>query len=171
MDNAATFADAADAFARWLRFGNDRDSAAVRECLRHLVELYRAGMALHPESLDDTGEFADIERVDEAERREVLIASRRLPVDLYNDVYNPVATPHEDAITGSVSDDLADIYRDVVSGLRAYRGGDQAGAVWEWSLGLYSHWGAHATSAIRVLHWWLSDAASSPLPQSDDRAI
>jgi hypothetical protein len=61
----------------------------------------------------------------------------------------------ETPVVGSLSDDLADIYRDVVTGLRAYDRGDRAGAVWEWRFNLHAHWGAHATGAMRALHWWL----------------
>jgi hypothetical protein len=96
-------------------------------------------------------------------------ASRRLPLDYYSEIFDPTVVPAEAPVTGSVSDDLADIYRDVVTGLRAYKRGDRAGAIWEWSFGLHSHWGAHAIGAIRALHWWLRNNAPNRL--SDGRVV
>ena len=170
MDAVARFADEAATFERWLLSGTDQEADAARECLIRLLELYRAGVALPPEWSDELEGRAELERVDDTEWRRAYEASRRLPLDHYGDVFDPTATPPEGAVVGSISDDLADIYRDVVTGLRAYRRGDRAGAVWEWSFGLHSHWGAHATGAIRALHWWLSNNALNRLSTSGEQA-
>ena len=170
MDPVAKFADEAAAFERWLLSGMDREADAARECLIRLLELYRAAIGLPPEWSDELEARADVERVDDTEWRTAYEASRRLPLNHYVDVFDPTAVPPDAAVVGNISDDLADIYRDVVTGLRAYRRGDRAGAVWEWSFGLHSHWGAHATAAIRALHWWLCNNAASRLSASGDEA-
>jgi hypothetical protein len=95
----------------------------------------------------------------EEEWRKAVAGCERLPLNLYSAVFNPLDATDVAPVTGSLADDLADIYRDIASGLRAYELGNRAGAVWEWSFGLHSHWGAHATFAIRALHWWLSENA------------
>ena len=91
-----------------------------------------------------------------------------LPLDFYGEVYDPTEITGEAPVTGSLSDDLEDIYRDVVTGLRAYQRGDRAGAVWEWSFNLHAHWGAHATGAMRALHWWLRNNARNRLSAGAD---
>lgn len=71
--------------------------------------------------------------------------------DFYAEVFDPYSDTREPVI-GSLADDLADIYRDLVDGLRAWRSGDRADAVWRWRFGFQVHWGEHATSALRALH-------------------
>lgn len=43
----------------------------------------------------------------------------RMPFDLYWDAFNPLIEPSEGLIAGSLADDLADIWRDLKSGLIA----------------------------------------------------
>jgi hypothetical protein len=168
MDPVAKFADEVAAFERWLLTGTDREADAARQCLIRLLELYRAAIDLPPAWSDELERRADVERVDDAEWQKACEASRRIPLNYYSDVFDPTEPPSDAAVVGSISDDLADIYRDTVTGLRAYRRGDRAGAVWEWSFGLHSHWGAHATGAIRALHWWLCNNAQDHLSVAKD---
>ena len=67
-------------------------------------------------------------------------------------MFDPLPVPPEEPVVGSLTDDIADIYRDVIPGLREYELGRRAQAVWEWGFGLRHHWGEHATGAIRALH-------------------
>jgi hypothetical protein len=54
------------------------------------------------------------------------------------------------------ADDLADVYRDVVPGLRAWDSGDDSlldEIVFQWVKGGFEvHWGAHAVDALGILH-------------------
>jgi len=63
---------------------------------------------------------------------------------------------NEQPIFHSLADDLADIYRDVKPGLRAWLTGDDAyleSIVFRWKVPNFgSHWGVHAVSAMRALH-------------------
>lgn len=169
MDSVAKFAAEAAAFEHWLLSGTDREADAAREGLIRLLELYRAGIDLPPESSDELEGLADVERVGDAEWRRAYEAARRLPMDHYSDVFDPTIVAAEAPVIGSISDDLADIYRDVVTGLRAHERGNRTAAIGEWSFGLHSHWGAHATGAIRALHWWLCN--NRPNRLSDDGAV
>ena len=54
-------------------------------------------------------------------------------------------------------------HRDVVGGLRLFREGHRSEAVWAWSFGFQTHWGEHATGAIRALHAWLAAEAPAGL--------
>ena len=72
--------------------------------------------------------------------------------DIYWMVFDP--TKDREAITGSVSDDLADIYRDVREGVvRLQSEASFANEViWEWRQSYYSHWGQHALNALYTIH-------------------
>lgn len=72
--------------------------------------------------------------------------------DLY---WTTPASDEEDRemLAGSLTDDLADIYRDLMSGLRQLeRGVPESEVVWEWRFGLWTHWGNHAVEALRAVH-------------------
>jgi hypothetical protein len=158
-DSVERFAEEARLFERWLLDGSEHDADAAREALRRLLKLYSCALDL-PEPWSDELEAApEVSRLDEGEFRRAYDASKRLPLDLYSEVFDPTIVPADEAVVASLADDLGDIYRDVGTGLRAYESGNRAGAVWEWSFNLRSHWGAHATGAIRALHWWLKESA------------
>ena len=70
----------------------------------------------------------------------------------YREIFDPYEPVSEKEVTGSLADDLADIYRDLLSGCRKWSRGERTGAHWEWRFGLESHWGEHATGAIRAIH-------------------
>jgi hypothetical protein len=135
-----------------------------------LLGLYRAALGLPPPWSEDFEGGTDIERLSDEEWRRAKNAAGRLPIDLYSEVFNSTVVPAEEPVAGSVSDDLADIHRDVRTGLRAYEAGTRAAAVWEWSFGLHSHWGSHATSAVRTLHWWLVENAIERLSSGTNGA-
>ena len=163
MDSVERFAAVATAFERWILEGKAEGADAAREALTQLLALYSAGLMLPAAWSNALEGAADVEPVGEAQWRKAFERCKRLPLDLYSEVYSPIAASDEGPVTGSLADDVTDIYRDIATGLRAYERGDHAGAVWEWSFGLHSHWGAHATSAIRALHWWLVENASDRL--------
>lgn len=165
---ATTFANAAAAFELWLLAGTDEGAEAARACLIRLLELYRAGLHLPSDRSLDADESQCVERFSDQEWRRAFDAAKRLPLDLYSKVFDPAEVPAEAPVVGSLADDLADVYRDVVTGLREYDRGNRAEAIWQWSFCLRTHWGAHATAAIRALHEWLSRNAPDRL--SDDRA-
>jgi Domain of unknown function (DUF5063) len=169
MDSVERFAAAAD-FERWIVDGAEQGPDAARQAQIQLVRLYAYGLELPEAWSDDLAQGSEVERLTEPGWRKAVAGCERLPLNLYSDVFNPVETKNVTPVTGSLADDLGDIYRDVASGLRAYERGNRAGAVWEWSLGLQSHWGAHATSAIRALHWWLTGNAIDRLSIPRERA-
>jgi hypothetical protein len=76
--------------------------------------------------------------------------------DSYYYVYEPYNPDDTEPIISSLSDDLADICRDLSSGLTAWR---RAGAakrraiVDDWCMNYRIHWGDHAATAWRAIHW------------------
>ena len=71
------------------------------------------------------------------------------PVDHYWEVFDPRES--SEPVIGSLTDDVGDIYRDVVRGLMLFESGETEAAVWDWGFGRESHWGDHAVDALRAL--------------------
>lgn len=69
-------------------------------------------------------------------------------------VYNPY---ERDGVVGnSLSDDLLDVYKDLKRGMTIYERGTKDSvmdAIWTWRFDFLTHWGVHATNALKVLHW------------------
>jgi hypothetical protein len=149
------FAALADRFQVWAAEGTDTGAAAGRQALTHLAALFAAALALP--AADREGDIS--ERISDDEWKRVFEACRRLPVTYYGAIFDPLKLPPEPPSVGDVADDLADIYRDVVSGLRAFRQGEP-GAVWHWRFTFWEHWGRHAVSAMAALRAWLEADAT-----------
>lgn len=120
----------------------------VGELERHLLDLYRAALDLAlPEDAEDAAPPSAVTN-DEA-----AALQRRLSDQLGDfDVYRLVFDPYElDAppVAGSLADDVADIYRDLKSGLAAT---NDAEATWQWRFGFDTHWGRHAAHALYALY-------------------
>jgi hypothetical protein len=78
------------------------------------------------------------------------------PFDLVDDRRPPI---------GQVTEDLADIYRDLQGGLALWRRGapeDVNDAVESWKLLFKVHWGHRATGALRALACALADGSGKP---------
>ena len=78
--------------------------------------------------------------------------------DNYLEMFDPYKRREKIPVHGSLSDDLADIYRDVQSGLNEWDkipAPQKLDIIWEWEYSFETHWGEHATSAIRALYWLL----------------
>jgi hypothetical protein len=163
MDTVERFAAEAASFQEWAQHDSNRGERAAREALLRITRLYLAALELPAAWSEELANQPDVERVSDAEWSEVFAAAARLPADHYGEVFEPWADPPAEPVVGSLADDIADIYREVVGGLRAYQSGRRAAAVWEWGFGLRHHWGEHATGAIRALHCWLAENAFDQL--------
>jgi hypothetical protein len=80
--------------------------------------------------------------------------------DRYWQVFDP--TEDDEAIFGTLADDIADIYRDLKEGLVLIEAHEAPpeDVIWNWRLLFYSHWGKHAMDALSALHFRLQNAAS-----------
>ena len=163
MHGVERFAAEASEFCEWASHGTDTGAEAARNALLRVTRLYLAALELPQAEAGDTAHEPDARHVENDEWRTVFDAACRLPVDTYGQIFDPLTVPPEEPVVGSVSDDIADIYRDVMYGLRMYESGQHAAAVWEWTFGLQSHWGEHATGSIRTLHCWLAENAPDRL--------
>jgi hypothetical protein len=97
----------------------------------------------HVDALDDRFEFYSRLRAELGEH------------DGYWLEFDPVGDAHAD-MSGSLADDLADIYYDVKTGLELYDAGDDTApaddAVHHWKRSYRLHWGQHLVDAERHLY-------------------
>jgi uncharacterized protein DUF5063 len=154
------------------------DSAPNLDRIELLLQVYRVLPRLIGEAISlPNVELNDDESQEEEKRKSLARARVRLndaqwgqlyeflkeklgDWNLYWQVWDP--TKDNEAIHGSLADDIADIYRDVKEGL-VLREAQQAlpeDNIWEWRLGFYSHWGKHAIDAMRTIHFLLEETLS-----------
>jgi hypothetical protein len=133
----------------------------VRSLHSALAELYAAVIGLIGiESPDLTDRTLSGYQVTHEEWRALY---HRLSAQLGHDAwywmyFEPMKTQVEKAtpIAGNLADDLSDVYRDVVPGLRAWDTHDDSlldEIAFQWVKGGFEiHWGAHCVDALGILH-------------------
>ena len=130
------------AAGRFIRFVDDSDALAreafVREIQPIVLDVYAAGIVLEHDYSGD-----ELEPSERMTADEWWSLYRRLQRQLGN---------FDSIVDGSLSDDIADIYRDLIAGFVPFDSGDVGEAVWEWRFGFDSHWGRHAAHAVYALH-------------------
>lgn len=155
MDSVDLFAAEATRFEEWACSDETDPGLAARKALIRISTIYLAALQLPPPFNEELERRPDVERLPSEENAKVM-AYRGIPIDMYGEVFDPIPIPPEEPVIGSIADDVVDIYRDIVTGLRAYQNGNKSGALWEWGFGFQHHWGEHATGAIRAIHAWLA---------------
>jgi uncharacterized protein DUF5063/uncharacterized protein DUF6869 len=78
------------------------------------------------------------------------LASQLGAYDPYFCVFNPRA--QDEPVTGSLADDLADIYLELAAALDEFNAGRHDAAVWGWRFVLQGHAGDHLVRALPALH-------------------
>lgn len=125
----------------------------AQACLMQLLLLYQLAL-----QLPEAGPASDdlLPRIEhEAWNLVRENIAKRLARDYYWAVFEPLEQELPDALVGSLSDDLADIWRDLKPGLALIDIGTKNSPndiVWEWRLSFETHWGTHAVGAISALH-------------------
>jgi hypothetical protein len=167
------FAPLAAAYCAFIeRHADFAADALLQEAHRHLAGLYAAGLALpstdvlfdeDDETIEDdeceTPPFDGPPDPDRFPSDEWMTLFRELgaqigPANSYREIfdpYEPVDAEDAEEVTGSLADDLADVYADLRTGLLKWERGESGEALWEWRFGLDHHWGEHATGAMRAL--------------------
>lgn len=118
---------------------------------RHLSSLYAMAVNLPTYECDWVGRpLTDVEWTETFKR------FGALPVGYYGSICNPLEVPAGEAALGDLADDLADIWRDLKEGLTIFDDGFRDAAGWQWLDSFNIHWGAHASNALAVIHFWLA---------------
>jgi hypothetical protein len=148
------FANEARLFVHWAN-GKTEERMDAKTALHRIVALYAAALHL-PSPFSDDVSNSDDHRVDSDEARLIYKRASTLPFKYYSEVFDPLQLPPEEPVIGDIADDIADIYRDVASGLNFYEHGRLDDARWEWGFNFQNHWGEHASGSIRALHCYLA---------------
>lgn len=141
------FIRSAEAFRRLLDERRTFDDArALTMLARSIAELYAASLMLP--NVEPTGNDAPPE-----------VSLPSVAVVGAGDVYWEVYDPYEEGnlVCGSLTDDIKDIYRDIVEGLLLFHRGEVENAVWSWRFHRQYHWGDHAVDALRALQRLIGD--------------
>lgn len=156
------FAETAREFCRTIEDRANLEAVGLLGAVHLLLaKLYLAALSLpsadvlsSEEQVDPVRHPANPDRVTHDEWRELFASLQELigAQDSYREVFDPYKPISEGEVTGSIADDLADIYRDLKVGLAAWDRGQSGDALWTWRFGFESHWGEHATGALRALH-------------------
>ncbi|MDA0242702.1 MAG: DUF5063 domain-containing protein [Chloroflexi bacterium] len=149
------FNTAALAYCKWAEGDAKSPEQDVVEALRHLTKLYALAL-----SLPDIHGEEDALNLSVDDFKHLVQRFSNLPFELYAVCFNPLDLD-KSHVVGSISDDLADIWRDLYSGVNLYSAGHQSAAAWHWRFHFLSHWGRHVVSAISALHVWLANNPSA----------
>ncbi len=142
----------------------------LREMLRLLPRLYAAACSL---SEPDCRSGEPVEREISHDQWMTLFIHLKKTLGQWDhyqsfvDVYDL----EEEPSTGSLADDLADVYRDLKNGLlrwdKAPGPADRADIILDWLLDFRGHWGDHALSASRAIHAVVHSQGSASLDGAD----
>jgi hypothetical protein len=171
MSTTATNVEIAERFGIVAqRFCSVVDSALVKNRTELLVQVYPIlptligeAIRLPDVSLSDNDDETDEIRFpasagvqQHAESLYTVMKEKLGEWDLYHQVFDP--TQDNEAIFGTLADDIADIYFDMKKGLvfiEPGRGHQPKKAIFTWRVLFYSHWGNPAMDALRTIHFRL----------------
>ena len=92
-------------------------------------------------------------------------------VDAYTVNFDPYSDPPE-LVSSLLSDDLTSIASTLAHGLRHYRSGRVAEALWWWQFSYVASWGNEASGALRALQSVVThDRLDSDLPRSEAEVL
>ena len=152
------FGRAARGFCSWatspvVPYENEAAAAA-----RHIALLIAAGCALGWAEGEPADFDPPVAGTDAARKK-----ASALPFQYYSEIFNNLVVPAEEPVVGDLVDDIVDIYSDIAPGLALYDAGKLEEAKNHWQFWLSSHWGEHATSALRALWSFLAEREASEL--------
>jgi hypothetical protein len=126
----------------------------VRQVHDLLARLYASATALTEDAAGDV-EWDHAEHVyDEWKARYELLGAKFGERNHYSEVFDPYAED-DGPVTGSLADDLADIYDDLRNGLALAETDGIDVAEECWTIHFEINWGEHALSAMRALYFWM----------------
>jgi hypothetical protein len=133
-----------------------RDIWTFRDLLLRLI-FHITAVESHPHGTDHDDDRPGMEGYYSAVKK-----LKALPFDYYRVVFDPHDFEEKDEpVTGSLSDDLADIYGDLAGGVALAQAGHVDDACFYWALLYRSHWARHAVSALAAIEIYRTDRCES----------
>lgn len=123
-----------------------------------LLDLYQKATTLPWTTLDHEEEFKEKLSKDEFEKILNSILDKIGENRYYWEVFDPTNDKDTEAVCGDLVDDIGDIYKDIKYGLLIFDLGtaaSQEDSVWNFKFGFEKHWGRHAISALKTIHFQL----------------
>jgi hypothetical protein len=128
----------------------------IRECAVILPRLFSSAVTL-PDFSDDASEVRLLKGMTGDQWNALFkdLGGKLGDDDRYWIVFDPYK--EEAPVSTSLSDDLADIYRNVKTALQVYgkSAEDSRDAIWHWRFHFLHHWGQHCSSALHAIYWVL----------------
>ncbi|MEI5676222.1 MULTISPECIES: DUF5063 domain-containing protein [Nocardioides] len=145
-DQVESFLVAIQAISR-----DEEGSGAISLLLLEVSQLLLAGARLGAQAdFEPDQEYQpDVGPDPDLDAMRLRLATLLGPVDTYSYVFDPYV-PELD--TANLSDELTSVATDVANGLRHFRNGDVAEALWWWQFSYVSSWGTSASASLRALH-------------------
>jgi Domain of unknown function (DUF5063) len=145
------FAETATKFCAWAEGLPQSPKSEAMVALQLLSELYQQGLELAPVFGDE-----ETSRVSHEDWSQIHKRFSALPFNYYMQCASPQNVPDDVPGVADLADDLADIWRDLKSGLAFFNAGHIQAAGWEWRQSFWQNWGHHAAGGIFALHHWVS---------------
>ena len=144
-DQVESFLVALSAVAR-----EGNGNSAISLLLLEVSQILLAGARLGAQQdFAPNGEFQpDVGPEAEVEELRLALAGLLGNVDTYSFVFDPYLP---DVVESQLSDDLTSIATDLENGLRHFRSGNVAEALWWWQFSYVSNWGNLAAAALNAL--------------------
>ncbi|MEO8737481.1 MAG: DUF5063 domain-containing protein [Edaphobacter sp.] len=137
-----------------LERGSERPAEALLAIRHALIELYSASLDLPIAPDPEYDDLPDRVSSEEFERMRKKTGTYTKD-DHFWICYDPFISPPEKPLCVSLSDGLADIWRDLKPGLLALAEDEHRSATavfWDWKFGFDTHWGDHAVDSIWAIH-------------------
>lgn len=154
-EEASEFANEARRFSELMEVAQSSDERQFAiDCLRSVLHL--CGQALILPSTELPTGVSIPERLGYETWKSIRSKiGEKLPRDHYWQVFEPFEIEQPELLSGSLSDDLADIWCELNVGLHALDAHTENGtkqALWHWRFSFEIHWSRHAASAITALN-------------------
>ena len=150
-DPIKNFADLAYEYCSWAENLADPSDDDLKRAHRLLCELQLNALSLPDLDSEDTND-----QLTKEDWMDVRTRFQKFNIDQYWKVFD-VFADSEGPVLCTISDDLADIYRDLKEGLILFDRGKVNEAVWEWRFNYFIHWGRHLTGAQSAIHQYPAD--------------
>lgn len=130
----------------------ESDIWTFRDILLRLV-FHIAAVENHPQGSHQENPF-----LGNSVYKQIVKKLDRLPFRSYRKVFDPHDFEEKDEpVTATLSDELADIYRDLAGGVTLARDGHIDDACFHWAMNYRIHWARHAVSALAAIEIYRTD--------------
>ena len=150
-----SFVDLASSYCSLIEHSDEYSTEDFMTRVREILPLlYHRGLGLPELEITDQDIDGAISHDEWSEMFTSL--QRKLGInDHYWEVYDPLKTDHDDPVAACLSDDLADIWRDLKDGLSHWTDCSAKARqqiVWNWHFSFHCHWSDHLVDALRVIN-------------------